>query len=351
MGYFQPVALGNLDIDDSDGETGMLADACMEIWQDILEHSDELLRKKMFQWFLEHINESVIDYMEEYLEEILFENFKEEAFLAEKLEFTDKQVRKFKKEVDSWSSGYAVGKWTIRHIAIMKEQNAAETVIDAYCEKHLEFNAVRKYYIERCMKRKAYDKAIYLLEEGKQIDKDLPGLVRNYSLQLKNVYKQTENNQAYEKELWSLVLEYQQGDLDVFNELKALYSEEEWEKQREIIFKEISSYSGVADLYESEKLYDRLLQVVMDSTSLYTLQAYEDSLIKLYPQELFTKYEVIVRNMATPTSNRKRYQKIVTILRRMQKYPDGMQKVDEIVNEWHSIYRNRRAMMDELSKL
>src|SRR5699024_11010974 len=293
---------------------------------------------------IEHINESVVDYMEEYLEEILFENFKEEAFLAEKFVFTENQMRKFKKEEDSWSSKYATGRWAIRHIAIMEEQNAAETTIDEFCEKHLELNDVRKYYIERCMNRKAYDKAIHLLEEGKKVDKDLPGLVRAYSVQLKNIYQQTGNNQAYEKELWSLVLKYQQGNLDYFNELKTLYSEEEWEKQREIIFKEISPYTNVADLYESEKLYDRLLKVVLDSRSLYTLQAFEKSLKRLYPQELFNQYEVIVRNMATYTSNRKKYREIVIILRSMQKYPQGKQKVKEIVNEWRSIYKNRRAM-------
>lgn len=170
-------------------------------------------------------------------------------------------------------------------------------------------------------------------------------------MQLKNIYKQTGNNQAYKKELWSLILEYQQGDLDIFNELKALYSVEAWKKQREIIFKEISPYSGIADLYESEKLYDRLLQVVLESPNLYSLQAYEKSLKKLYPLELFNKYEEIVRGMATHTSNRKRYQEIVNILKRMQKYPEGKQKVKEIVNEWRSIYGNRRAMMDELNKL
>lgn len=345
------IKLGNQDIDDSDGETEWLTQECIEIWQAILKHSDELLKKKMFRWFIENINESVVDYMEEYLEDILFENFKEEAFLAEKLIFTDKQVRKFKKEEDSWSRGYAVGKWAIRHIAIMEEQHAAETTIDEYCEKHLEFNKVRQYYIERCMNRKAYDKAIFLLEEGKQVSKDLFGIVRRYSLQFKNIYRQTGNNQGYKKELWSLILEYQQGDLDIFNELKALYSEEAWKKQREIIFKKISPYSGIADLYESEKLYDRLLQVVLESPNLYPLKVYEKSLIKLYPQELLKKYEMVVRGMASHTSTRKRYQEIVTILRRMQKYPGGKQKVEAIVNEWHSIYRNRRAMMDELSKL
>ena len=223
--------------------------------------------------------------------------------------------------------------------------------IDENCEDHLEFSEMRKYYIERCMKGKAYAKAIQLLEEGKRVDRNLSGLVSDYSWQLKNIYKQIGNHQAYEKELWSLIREYDKGDIDIFNELKALYSEEEWEKQREIIFKEISPYQEIADLYESEKLYDRLLQVVLESPDIYTLQAYEKSLKKLYPQALLEKYEMIVRVMASQTSNRKKYREIVTILRKMRSYPDGKQKVGKIVNEWRSVYRNRRAMMDELSKL
>lgn len=57
-----------------------------------------------------NLNGSVIDYMEDYLEEMLFGNFKEDVFLAEKLLFSDKQVRKFKQKEDSWSRGYSVGK-------------------------------------------------------------------------------------------------------------------------------------------------------------------------------------------------------------------------------------------------
>jgi len=345
------IKLSNQDMDDSDGETRMIAESCMEVWEDILEYSDKPLKTKMFRWFIEHVNGSVVDYMEEYLEKILFDHFKEEAFLAEKLVFTDHQVRKFKKEEDSWLRGYAAGKWAIRRIAIMEEQQVAEMTINEYCEKHLEFSEVRKYYIERCIERKAYDKAIHLLEEGKQVDRNYFGLVRHYSLQLKSIYKQTGNNQAYEKELWSLIREYSKGDMEIFNELKALYSEGEWEKQREIIFNDISPYSGVADLYESEKLYDRLLQVVLESPNLNTLQAYEKSLKKLYPQELLEKYEVAVRDMASHTTNRKRYREIVTLLRRMQEYPVGREKVNKLVDEWRTIYRNPRAMMDELSKL
>ncbi|GGP17103.1 hypothetical protein [Oceanobacillus neutriphilus] len=300
---------------------------------------------------MKHLDGFVIDYMEDYLEEMLFDNFKEELFLADKLVFSENQVRKFKKEKSSWSRGYSAGNWAVRHIEIMEEQNTADAAIDEYCEKHLEFNQVRKCYIERCINRRAYDKAIRLLEEGKQVDKDLRGLVKDYSLQLKNIHKQTGNDQAYEKELWSLVLEYQKGDLDIYNELKELYSEEEWKEQREVIFSKLSNSGQVAKLYESEKLYDRLLQAVLDSPNLYTLQAYEKTLIKLYPQELLNKYEAIIQNMVRYSSDRKRYREIVSILRNLKKYPQGEKRIEEIVKEWQSLYKNRPAMMDELSKL
>jgi hypothetical protein len=35
----------------------------------------------------------------------------------------------------------------------------------------------------------------------------------------------------------------------------------------------------------------------------------------------------------------------------MEKYPGGKELVLEITNDWKSRYKNRTAMMDELSKL
>ncbi|SDX98906.1 hypothetical protein SAMN05421736_10186 [Evansella caseinilytica] len=119
------------------------------------------------------------------------------------------------------------------------------------------------------------------------------------------------------------MLEYKAGDSDIFKELKSLYPEEQWEEKRETIFKKLPPYASVDKLYEFEKLYDRLLKRVLDSTGLYLLTEYETCLKKLYPQELLNKYETVVRDMASHTSDRKRYREIVAILRRMQKYPEG----------------------------
>ncbi len=78
---------------------------------------------------------------------------------------------------------------------------------------------------------------------------------------------------------------------------------------------------------------------------------YEKVLKDIYPKELLDKYENTVKAMATNTSGRAHYREIVSILRRMKKYPEGKEKVSEIVSDWRLRYRNRPAMMDELSKL
>jgi len=52
------------------------------------------------------------------------------------------------------------------------------------------------------------------------MDKDAPGLVAGYSLQLKELYKQTGRTEDYERELWLLILQYEAGDVAVYKELK-----------------------------------------------------------------------------------------------------------------------------------
>lgn len=345
------IRVGNQDMDDSDGGTGMLVEKCLEIWQEILSHCDIDLKRKMYQWYRDNLDGSVIDYMEEYIERILFESFTEEEFLLDKLKLAEYKINSYMKEKDSWSREYYAGKWVMLRIAIMEEQKIEQSIIDEYCKNYLEINVVRKYYIENCINRKDYNTAIHLLKEGKIINKDWPGLVLDYSLKLKNLYNKLENHELYEEELWSLVLKYKAGDVNLYRELKSLYTNQEWEEKREIIFDKLSKRVAIDKLYKEEKLYDRLLEVVLNSSGLYKLIEYEKCLKNKYPKELLQKYETVVESMASYTSDRKRYKEIVAVLRKMQKYPEGKEKVAKLVTDWQSTYRNRPAMMDELKKV
>lgn len=345
------IKAGNQDMDDSDGGTGMLANQCMEIWQEILKQCDMGIKKYMFRWLIKHLDGRVIDYMEEYIEQILFDNFLEREFLEDKLKFIEEKVCIYRKEKDSWTRRYHAGKWILRHISVMNELRISQDRIEEYAKENLEFSAVRKYYIQDCMKKERYDAAIQTLEEGKEVDQTAAGLVADYSLQLKELYKRTGRTKAYENELWLLMLQYKPGDVAVYKELKTLYTEAEWANEREKIFEKLLIYAGVDRLYKEDHLYDRLLKLVLDSSGLYKLMEYEECLKKLYPEELLTKYETTVNSMAAHTSDRKHYRELVAILKRMQKYTGGKKRVDEIVNSWKSQYRNRPAMMDELKRI
>ncbi len=345
------IKVGNQEMDDSDGGTGLLAEKCIYIWTQMLTECNMNFKRTMFNWFKDHLNGSIIDYMEEYIERILFENFNENEFLEAKLIFSDEKIKKYKSAVNSWTREHGIENWVIKHLNVMKELKKDKSEIDEYCKAYLEFSKIRKIYIEDCINMQNYDEAVFLLKEGKVVDKEWAGLVNDYSLKLRDLYKKLGKQKEYENELWDLVLEHKTYDIDLYNELKSLYIEEEWIQKREIVFKKLSDRSEVAKLYEIEKLYDRLLKIVLDSRWLYGLEQYEKCLKDLYPDELLNKYEIMVKEMASHTSDRKQYAEIVRILRKMKGYPNGSKKVNDIVVEWTSIYKNRRAMMDELKKL
>ena len=120
---------------------------------------------------------------------------------------------------------------------------------------------------------------------------------------------------------------------------------------RSEIFKKLPAYAHVERLYEEEKLYDRLLAYVLNSSGIYALQEYERVLKKEYPKQILDKYKNEVNKMAMYTSDRKHYAYLVSLLQKMQRMEGGVNLVEQIVVEWKVKYKNRPAMMDELRKL
>ena len=346
------VEVGNVDMDDSDGGTSMISDECQDIWVEILEESaDERLEQKMFQWFINNLDGSVIDYMEDYIEKTFFEYFKENKYMEEKLKLTDKMIKLVSEKKDGWHADRLVGHWVKRHLDVLVEMDVDKSEIDAFCRKYWNVAEIRKIYVEKSLNEKNYIRAIEILNESKKIDAGLRGLVHDYSIKLKELYKLVGDDTAYKDELWKLISDYDKGNLNIFRELKSLYTDVEWEIKRQIIFDNYKNYYGIEKLYLEEKMYEKLLKVVVDSSGLYSLTEYEEVLKPMYEKELLDKYEREVRSMAYRTSDRKYYKQIVEVLERMQKYEEGKDLVRNIAADWRWVYKNRRAMMEELGRL
>ena len=143
----------------------------------------------------------------------------------------------------------------------------------------MDFKGVREYYIRFSYPEQENEEAIKLLNES--VAKGQGWYVRDYIYRLKNLYKQMGDMERYKEELWKLVLKYDTGDVERYKELKGLYTDEEWLEKREIVFREVPSYH-VEELYILEGLYDRLIDIVMESSGLSMLNRYEDMLRDKY---------------------------------------------------------------------
>ena len=340
------VLLGNVDMDDSGGETSMLAEQIYQLWLELLTKVNAQDKRKMFIWFTTHMDGSVIDYLEEYIEQIIMEEFKEPEYEQDKLSFMEEMIEKAEKKDSGWSRDYAVGKWTVTYLKTLEEKNAPEDQLEEICKKYWNNSGVRRYYIDRYFEKKEYDRVLQVLDESIELDKAYRGQVLEYIQKKKEIYRLQGNKSAYIEQLWKLVLEQSAGDLDIYKELKAQYSEKEWLIKREELFKKLPPNAHIDRLYKEEKLYDRLLAYVLKSSGLYAVQSYENVLKKEYPKQILSKYQGEVNKMASCTGNRKHYADLVALLRRMKRIKGGSEIVETIVEEWKIKYRNRPAMMD-----
>ncbi|HIT89188.1 MAG TPA: SWIM zinc finger family protein [Candidatus Merdenecus merdavium] len=345
------ITLGSVEMDDSDGGTSILADRIYRFWIEILAKVKASEKKKIFEWFKMQLKASNIDYLEEYIEQIIMEEFKEKGFRQDKLTFIEEMIDKYDRKESDWSRSYGVGKWALRYLEIVSEDVNSEQERLTFYQKYWKNSSVRKYYIDLCMEKNDYEKAIRVLDESILLDKDYRGLVADYSKKKKEIYLLQGNKEAYLNELWKLVLEHEVGDLDFYKELKKQYPKEEWLIQREEIFKRLPKNIGIERFYNEEKLYDRLLKCVIESGGFYLLQEYESVLKKDYPEQLLRKYELEINKMAIHTNTRKHYKNLVLLLQHMQKLKGGSKEVQEIVKQWRIQYKTRPAMLDELSKL
>ena len=345
------VLIGDVDMDDSDGGTGMLADRIYQLWLELLVKVSSKEKRKMFDWFTSHLDGSVIDYLEEYIEQIIMGEFEEKEYEQAKLDFIEDMIARSERKDSDWSRDYGVGKWAVRYLEMLQEKKASDEQIEEVCKRYWKNSSVRRYYVDICMKKKEYDHVLQILDECILLDKQYRGLISEYSEKKKEIYLLQGNKSAYIEQLWKLVLEHEAGDLELYRELKKQYTADEWLVNREEICGKLPAYAHVEKLYKEEKLYDRLLVYVLNSPGLYALQEYEKVLKKEYPEQILNKYKDEVSKMAVHTSDRKNYTHLVSLLRKMQQIKGGSKLVEQIVAEWKIKYKNRPAMMDELRKL
>ena len=346
--------IGNIDIDDSDGGTSQVANACYDKWKEILENCSEEEKNEMFSWFMSHLScNYVIDYLEDYMEDFLTHEFQNREMLEKMLKDLDERIEMQALSTDcgsTWSVRHGYENNIIKRLELMERLDFPEEEIREYRRRHWRFSAVRELEIQENLDNGNLDEAIRILQESKTLDKEYPGLVARYSEQLISIYETQPDKEGYKKELLYYVFECPQNNLVHIYKLKEVCTDKEWEDYREQILKNPKNYNILYPFMEKEGMYESMLECIRKETFIYNLDKYEKVLKEKFPDQVRDIYISYLRHEAERAGNRKRYRELMKYLKKIRRYPGGKEKASEIAEIWRGMYYRRTAMMDEMRK-
>ena len=346
--------IGNIDMDDSDGGSSLVASTCYECWKRIIENSDNAYRNELKKWFEIHQDGYVIDIYEEYIEEILLEFFATKEMLLEELKYLDDFINKHAGTDCGklYSVHYGYESSILKKIRYMKKLNYTEEQIDAYKTANRRFFVIRELEISEAIENNDYAKAINVLEESKELDAGNTEQLKKYSEQLIDLYYKSKMTAEYITELEYYIISFWQYDLSYVHRLKiCIESQEQWNKFVENIVKKSRYEDFVCKLLHEEERYDKLMTKIEESSSKVSLMdLYEKTLRKRMPDRVIKIYSVYLQKVAEMADDRKKYKYLMSYLKKISKCEGGKIVARNIADTWRKEYRRRTAMMDELRK-
>lgn len=340
-----------LDIEDNEGETGALSCTIISQWANIIMCMDDLERLEAFSELGQYLNNMRDYYDIQKILEIFCDCLKGKEFLKLKLDLVKKQLDYIESHDDILDRGYAVEGFAKMYLELLKKNKASKKEISAVHEKYWEYISIRMDCVYTCINNKEYDKALDYIDECIDFEYENQDRMK-FNIKLKkDIYKKQGNTKAYREELKNLILFFNDTNIEDYIELRSLYSDKKWIKERDSIIEQLTPGRFLCEILETEQLYEKLIDVLLRSNDKYLLHQYTDMLSNEYPEQLLQVYRESVEKQAESTGSRKHYYQIVEELKIMKSITGGDKVVDEIIKKWKVQYKNRSAMMDELSVL
>lgn len=234
----------------------------------------------------------------------------------------DKRLLLLTDREKTYYSGHELTQWVLIKLELMRSLGKGEISCGKVEEQYWHLPEIRKAKVRGCFENGNISEAIRILDESRRLDIDKPGLIIDYSRQIRELYRELGDMKNCRKEARHILQSSHHDFLEDFRIWKALCVSEEWETERETVFDGMKDRSLLRELYCEEELYDRLMGSLMESMT-WELPKYEKVLKPLYPGELLAWYEQDVCQRAKHPGTREHYRHLADILLHMRKYPDG----------------------------
>ena len=308
-------------------------------------------RKEAFDLLRQHFYTMKNSTFKVDLVETLFSRFIGDEYVESQLDFVEEQYDYFGEYPTVFDREFMIDQVVNDYIELLEKHNASKKEIKAVYKKYWKYDSVRMSCVKECILNKEYDQALKYLDKCIKLDyKDQSRYERDIEMK-KDIYQKQGNKEGYREMMKVIVLDFYDAGIEEYIELKNLYTSEEWVKERDSIIKQINSDWLLCDIYAHENLHKQLLDSIIRSNDKSLLKQYTRLLKDEYPKQLLHMYRVTVETEAEYARSRTYYHQLVRDLRTMKCIDGGDKVVDEIITKWKDQYKNRSAMMDELSKI
>ena len=340
-----------LDIDDNEGETFDVSFYIIDAWSNIIMCMEKSERIDAFNLLKQFLNNIRYSYDRIDILQVFFNHLKGEDLLKLQIDFVKEQLDYIESHNDILDKEYVLDGFAKMYLELLKKNNASKKEINAIYKKYWECGSIRMDCIYTCINNEEYDEALDYIDKCIDLDYENQALMkRNIELK-KDIYMEQGNIKAYKEELKNLILFFDDINIEDYIELRSCYLDKEWIKERDSIIEQLTPGRFLCEILETEQLYEQLLDAILRSDDKYLLHQYTDLLSEKYPEQLLQVYRESVEKQAESTGSRKHYYQIVEELRYMKSITGGDKVVNEIIKRWKIQYKNRSAMMDELSIL
>ena len=340
-----------LDIDDNEGETYNVSFYIIDAWSNIIMCMEKSERIDAFNLLKQFLNNIRYSYDRIDILQVFFNHLKGEDLLKLQIDFVKEQLDYIESHNDILDREYVLDGFAKMYLELLKKNNASKKEINAIYKKYWECGSIRMDCIYTCINNEEYDEALDYIDKCIDLDYENQALMkRNIELK-KDIYKKQGNTEAYREELKNLILFFDDTNIEDYIELRSCYLDKEWIKERDSIIEQLTPGRFLCEILETEQLYEQLIDVLLRSDDKYLLHQYTGLLSDEYPEQLLQVYRESVEKQAESKGSRKHYYQIVEELRIMKSITGGDKVVDEIIKRWKVQYKNRSAMLDELSQL
>ncbi|MDP6638377.1 MAG: SWIM zinc finger family protein [SAR324 cluster bacterium] len=335
--------------DDSNGEIGWCIDSAFDLLNEVaIDLQEESVRRLIIDYCFSAYDKKIYQGWDWHIgmlntASLLIKTEKEKENILEKID---------RFENDSYSLEYAQ---EIKYEVLLKTAGKKEA--EEYLSQHLTNSILRRKAIIQALELKNYDEANKLALDGVEYDaEEKPGLVIEwYDWLLKIAQAQKDTHKIIENARHLLIDDFSK-EQNYYNILKQLIDPDEWDSFFEQLIKDIaennfrSSDQLIENLYIKEERWEKLLEILQQSPSLYKIENYESFLVDTYSVEIITLYAESVIPFLKINKDRKNYRYACRILKKMIKL-GGKDKVEQIMEYLRNEYSNRRALMEELHQV